>query len=91
MEQQATAIREQRARLKAELERTPGVNVFASDANFLLARVPDANSVFAGMKQRGVLVKMLHGSHPLLAQCLRITVGTAAENTLCLTALRASL
>jgi len=34
---------------------------------------------------------MLHGSHPLLEQCLRITVGTAEENTLCLAALRAAL
>jgi histidinol-phosphate aminotransferase len=67
------------------------VTAFESDANFVLARVPDAGKVFAGMKERGVLVKLLHGSHPLLAQCLRITVGTAEENTRCLAALRASL
>jgi histidinol-phosphate aminotransferase len=89
--EQAAAIRGERGRLKAELERVPGVTAFASDANFLLARVPDAGKVFAGMKERGVLVKILHGSHPLLAQCLRITVGTAEENTQCLAALRASL
>jgi histidinol-phosphate aminotransferase len=89
--EQAAAIRDERGRLKAELERVPGVTAFASDANFLLARVPDAGRVFAGMKQRGVLVKSLHGSHPLLAQCLRITVGTAEENTQCLAALRAAL
>jgi histidinol-phosphate aminotransferase len=91
LEQQAAAIRAERARLKAELERLPGVTVFASDANFLLARVPDAGKAFAGMRARGVLVKMLHGSDALLAQCLRITVGTAEENTLCLAALRAAL
>jgi histidinol-phosphate aminotransferase len=43
------------------------------------------------MKQRGVLVKNLNGSHPLLAQCLRITAGSAEENALCLDALRAAL
>ena len=91
LEQQAAAIRDARGRLEAELERVPGVTAFASDANFLLARVPDAGRVFAGMKERGVLVKSLHGSHPLLAQCLRITVGTAEENKQCLAALRASL
>jgi len=91
LEQQAAAIRGERARIQAELARMPGVTVFASDANFLLARLPDAVKAFAGMKQRGVLVKMLHGSHPLLEQCLRITVGTAEENTLCLAALRAAL
>jgi len=89
--QQAAAICDERGRLKAALENLPGVTAFSSDANFLLARVPDAGKVFAGMKQRGVLVKNLHGSHPLLAQCLRITVGTAEENTQCLAALRASL
>jgi histidinol-phosphate aminotransferase len=91
LDEQADAIRDERGRLKAGLERVPGVTVFASDANFLLARVLDSGRVFAGMKERGVLVKNLHGNHPLLAQCLRITVGTAEENTQCLAALRASL
>jgi histidinol-phosphate aminotransferase len=91
LEQQAAAIRGERGRLKAGFERVPGVTAFESDANFLLLRVPDAGKVFAGMKERGVLVKLLHGSHPLLAQCLRITVGTAEENTQCLAALCASL
>ena len=89
--EQAAAIRGERRRLEAELARMVGVTAFQSDANFLLLRVPDAGKVFAGMKERGVLVKLLHGSHPLLAQCLRITVGTAEENTQCLAALRASL
>lgn len=91
LEQQAAAICAERARLKAELERISGVTVFASDANFLLARVPDAARTFAQMKKLGVLVKLLHGSDALLAQCLRITVGTAEENTHCLAALRAAL
>jgi histidinol-phosphate aminotransferase len=91
LEEQAAAIRGERGRLETEFERTPGVTAFASDANFLLVRVPDAGRVFAGMKGLGVLVKNLHGSHSLLAQCLRITVGTAEENTQCLAALRASL
>ena len=89
--EQAAAIRGERGRLEAELARMGGVTAFQSDANFLLLRVPDAGKVFAGMKERGVLVKLLHGSHPLLAQCLRITVGTAEENIQCLAALRASL
>ena len=39
----------------------------------------------------GVLVKNVEGMHPLLADCLRLTVGTAEENTLMIDALRASL
>ena len=46
---------------------------------------------FAGMKQRGVLVKNISAMHPLLANCLRITVGTVEENKLTLAALAASL
>jgi histidinol-phosphate aminotransferase len=88
---QAAEICAGRGRLQAALEPLPGVTVFASDANFLLVRVPDSARVFAGMKERGVLVKNLHGSHPLLAQCLRITAGAADENTRCIDALRAAL
>jgi histidinol-phosphate aminotransferase len=91
LEEQASAIRSARDGLKGGFERLAGVTAFASDANFLLLRVPNAGKAFAGMKQRGVLVKNLHGSHPLLAQCLRITVGTPEENAQCLAALRASL
>ena len=91
LERQAAELCEERARLKAALEPLPGVTVFASDANFLLVRVPDAGKVFEGMKARGVLVKNLHGAHPLLARCLRITAGSAEENARCLDALRASL
>ena len=43
------------------------------------------------MKQRGVLVKNISAMHPLLANCLRITVGTVEENKLTLAALAASL
>jgi len=89
--QQAAAICAERDRLGAELARLPGVTVFASAANFLLARVPDSDKVFAGMRARGVLVKNLQGSHPLLARCLRITAGTAEESAQCLDALRNSL
>jgi histidinol-phosphate aminotransferase len=88
---QAGEICAGRVRLQAALEPLPGVTVFASDANFVLVRVPDSARVFAGMKERGVLVKDLHGGHPLLAQCLRITAGAADENTRCIDALRAAL
>jgi histidinol-phosphate aminotransferase len=91
LKQQAASIRAERSRIEAGLDQLFGVKTYASDANFLLLRVPDAERVFAGMKERGVLVKNLHGSHPLLAQCLRITVGTEEENGKCLAALRASL
>jgi histidinol-phosphate aminotransferase len=57
----------------------------------ILVRVPDSARSFAGMKERGVLVKNIAGLHPLLANCLRLTVGTPEENTLMIDALKASL
>jgi len=61
--------------------------VYASDANMILVRVPDSKSAFEGMKARGVLVKHIAGLHPLLANCLRFTVGTPDENARLLSAL----
>jgi histidinol-phosphate aminotransferase len=43
------------------------------------------------MKQRGVLIKHIAGLHPLLANCLRLTVGSPTENDAMMAALRASL
>jgi histidinol-phosphate aminotransferase len=67
------------------------VTVFPSEANMILVRVPDAKRAFEGLKQRRVLVKHIAGLHPLLANCLRLTVGTPEENTLMIDALKASL
>jgi len=85
--EQAAAIRTGRARIETELKRLPGTTVFATQTNCVLVRVTDANEVFEGLKARCILVKNLHGWHPLLANCLRITVGTTEENDLLLAAL----
>ena len=89
--QQAATLREERTRLQRALAQTPGVRAFPSEANMILVRVPDAKLAFEGMKQRGVLVKNISSLHPLLANCLRLTVGTPEENVLMIDALKASL
>jgi histidinol-phosphate aminotransferase len=89
--EQAAVLRRERARLIDELKGLPGVAVFPSEANMLLVRVPDSKRAFEGMKQRRVLVKHIAGLHPLLAHCLRLTVGTPEENTLMIQALKESL
>jgi histidinol-phosphate aminotransferase len=88
---QAAVLREERDRLQAELAATPGVQSFPSEANMILVRVPDADRTFTGMKSQGVLVKNVSRMHPLLANCLRLTVGTAEENERMLRALQGSL
>ncbi|WP_274584136.1 histidinol-phosphate transaminase [Neisseria leonii] len=77
-------LKAERGRLFDGLSALPGVTVFASQTNFLTIRVPDAASVFEALRESGIWVKKLHGSHPLLAQCLRITVGTPEQNTVVL-------
>jgi histidinol-phosphate aminotransferase len=88
---QAALLRSERARLQAALGATAGVRAFTSEANMILVRVPDAKRTFEGMKARGVLVKHIAGLHPLLANCLRLTVGTPQENDLMIRVLRESL
>ena len=84
--EQASAIRAERVRLATVLGRLRGVQIYPAQTNFVVARVADAPRVFEGLKERRILVKNLHGWHPLLENCLRITVGTPKENELLLTA-----
>ena len=96
---QARDICAQRATLLGALRALPGVKAWNSDANMVLIRitgegasgVDGAQKVFDGLKARGVLVKNVSKMHPLLAQCLRLTVGTSDENTRMLKALQESL
>ena len=88
---QAALLRAQRSRLLQALALLPGVTPFPSEANMVLARVPDAAKTFEGLKARGVLIKNVSKMHPLLANCLRLTVGTALENDQLLAALKESL
>lgn len=89
---QAEELRAARTRLLADLRAMPGIErVWDSEANMVLVRVADAARVFEGMKARKILIKNVSTMHPLLAQCLRLTVGSATDNAQMLAALQASL
>lgn len=89
---QAAELRAQRTALIAALRRMPGVErCWDSEANMVLIRVADSARTYEGMKSRKVLVKNVSTMHPLLANCLRLTVGTADDNAQMLAALQASL
>jgi len=89
---QADELRAARTELLAALRAMPGIErVWDSQANMVLVRVPDAARAYEGMKARKVLVKNVSTMHPLLAGCLRLTVGSSADNAQMLTALQASL
>jgi histidinol-phosphate aminotransferase len=93
LDAQTAAIRAERGRLFDALAALPGVVPFPSEANFILARMPGARAgeLHVALRERGVLVKSLHGAHPLLADCLRVTVGTPEENAAFVAALAAAL
>lgn len=88
---QAKSLVAERTQMLQSLAAMPDVKVWPSEANMVLVRVPDAQKTFDGMKARGVLVKNVSKMHPLLANCLRLTVGTTDENALMLAAFQQSL
>jgi histidinol-phosphate aminotransferase len=91
--EQTAQIRQQRMILFKALQGFDGLTPFPSDANFILVRMPAgrANGIHAAMRDAGVLVKNLSGAHPLLSDCLRLTVGRPEENEAMLQALSEAL
>ncbi len=55
------------------------LQVYPSDANFILVKVPDANGLYGYLVAQGIIVR--NRSNVILCEgCLRITIGTATEN-----------
>ena len=79
-------IIEQRGVLLEELGKLPGVTVFDSDSNYVLFRVADADEVWQGLYDRGVLIRDFSHSQ-YLENCLRVSVGSPEENQVFLGAL----
>ena len=73
------SIIDQRAKLIEALNELPQLEVFPSDANFILVRMPNAGAVWEQLFARGILVRDFSKA-PGLENCLRITVGTEQEN-----------
>lgn len=70
----------QRFRLEKELRKCPEVKViYSSDANFLLVRFDNPDEVYGRLLAGGVIVRN-RSKVPGCEGCLRITVGTPAEN-----------
>lgn len=81
-------ILEEREFLQAELEKLPFIQkIYPSNANFLLVKIPNAGQVYDDLIAEKVIVR--NRSKVLLCEdCLRITVGTRAENEALLLALK---
>ncbi len=81
-DQQAATICAQRSWLSTALQELKAVKVFPSQANFVLIKVPNAEQIFKKLLEHKILVKNVGKMHPLLTDCLRVTVGTPEENRL---------
>ncbi|HEX9613907.1 MAG TPA: histidinol-phosphate transaminase [Bacteroidota bacterium] len=80
MKETVQAILLERTKLAAKLESIPCVEkIFPSDSNFLTVRCTNARLIRDGLASKGVIVRD-RSSEPLLENCLRITVGTPAQN-----------
>jgi histidinol-phosphate aminotransferase len=87
MESRVKAVVAERERLNAALGDLP-VDVWPSGANFILfrPRQREGQDVWDGLLARDVLVRNC-SSWPRLENCLRVTIGTPAENDAFLAAL----
>ncbi len=78
----------EREELVKDLVQLPSVQkVYPSDANFVLAKMTEATSIYNYLKEKGIIVR--NRSNVILCEdCLRITVGTPKENRQLLDALK---
>lgn len=81
-------IRREKANVLPALAELPIVlKVFPTDANFVLVRVTDADSIYRYLIEKGIVVRN-RSRVQLCKDCLRITIGTRQENNELLGALR---
>ncbi len=72
---------EERKALFAELSKLPFDDVYPSEANFIMVRLREdrKDTYFAHLKAAGILIRDV-SAYPMLCGCLRISIGTPAEN-----------
>ncbi len=76
--EQLNLILSEKLRLRTELQQINLVKkIFPSDANFLLIQVEDANQLYAQLVNHQIITRNRNNQ---LANCIRISIGTPAEN-----------
>lgn len=81
------SIIEERARLIDELRKLPEIRAYPSDANYILFKAEGAPYVWQSLYDRGILIRDFSRAEHL-TDCLRVTVGSPAENDRFLSALK---
>ncbi len=79
----------ERERVREQLQAIPGVSVYPSMTNFLLFGTDrPAKLVYEGLRERSVLIRQVEHASPLLQGCLRVSIGSPAENDLFIRAMQ---
>jgi histidinol-phosphate aminotransferase len=87
-EERVRELRASRESLETFLRSLPFDAVYPSVANFVLVRTSRKDEMLASLTRRGILVRDV-SSYPMLDDCLRLSVGSQAENDLLKEALTA--
>lgn len=88
--EQAQRIRRERERVMGILKQITEIDLYPSEANFILIKpkFKASSLIYSKLKAQNILVKDLGESHPALYNCLRITIGKLEENEHLIAALR---
>lgn len=89
---QVDSICASRQKLQTQLQQLSAVHVWPSETNFLLFRVASNGSeIHRRLREKNIAIKNLDGGHAALKNCLRVSIGTDAENELFIQALKDAL
>ncbi|MFP2994926.1 histidinol-phosphate transaminase [Spongiivirga sp. MCCC 1A20706] len=89
IKKEVETILQERIKIEKSLSQIPFVKkIYPSDANFILAKVDDANTRYQQLLNKGIVVRN-RSTQPLCEETLRFTVGTEKENNSLITALKA--
>ncbi|PUB30895.1 histidinol-phosphate aminotransferase [Elizabethkingia sp. YR214] len=81
-----TILGEKERLKKALLKLAVIKKIYPSDANFILAEVNDADEIYNNLVQQKIITR---NRNNVIANCIRITIGTTEENNQLITALKA--
>lgn len=83
-----TLIKEEKRRLLKQLLQISFINkIYASDANFILIKVDNAEIRYNQLLEKGIVIRN-RSNQPLCENCLRISIGTPEENKLLINTLK---